>query len=331
MQHKYLLAIIVSLFICSTLSITVQEKSFISWLKLHKKTYSSNEEFKHRLNVYLSNLQYIEEHNRKDLGFTLAINQFGDLTLDEFKQQILSPFNLSDRTYRSSQVYSHELYPIGDQDDEVDWRTKNAVTNIKNEGQCGSCWAHSTAASIEGAWSIKKGVLDSYSAQQLVDCTASYGNMGCNGGLIDPCYQYIIDNKGIDTERSYPYEAQTKQCRFKPQSVGATISSWVDLPTQSEDALQSAVKNIGPISGAIDAGHSSFQFYSSGVYYDSQCSSTNLDHGINVVGYGTQNGTQYYIVKNMWGTTWGMQGYVLMSRNRKNNCGVATMNSYPIV
>jgi cathepsin L len=280
--------------------------------------------------VYKTNLKFIEEHNKKNLGFTVAMNKFGDLTIEEFARlYLMTPTDMSTRTYQSTEVYSHDR--LDDLADDIDWRLKNAVTNIKNEGQCGSCWAHSTAASIEGAWAIKKGVLNSLSAQQLVDCTESYGNNGCNGGLIDPSYQYIIDNQGIDTESSYPYEAQTKTCRFKRQNVGATISSFVDIETQSESSLQSAVLNIGPISGAIDAGQNSFQFYQSGVYYEPRCSPTMLDHGINIVGYGsTSNGTQYYIVKNMWGTNWGMQGYVLMARNRGNNCGIATINSYPI-
>jgi len=217
--------------------------------------------------------------------------------------------------------------------DDVDWRTKGVVTNVKNEGQCGSCWAFSTVTSIECAWglSVKKNAV-SLSAQELIDCSESYGNYGCNGGLIDPSYQYIIDNKGIDTEESYPYKAQTgPSCLAKNGTIGARISSYKDIQSGSEKDLTSAVMNIGVISGAIDASQTSFQFYTKGVYYDSQCSSTNLDHGVNIVGYGSTNGQDYYIVKNMWGTSWGDNGYVLMSRNRNNNCGIATMNSYPIV
>jgi len=218
-------------------------------------------------------------------------------------------------------------------DDGVDWRNKHAVTNVKNQGQCGSCWAFSTAASIESAWAINIGKLNSYSPQQIMDCSQSYGNQGCNGGLIDPSFKYVIDNGGIDTEKSYPYEANSDfNCRFNNDTIGATIDDFKDIESESEEALQSAVYNIGPVSGAIDASRTTFQFYSTGVYYDKSCSSSQLDHGINVVGYDTMDdGTEYYIVKNMWGTDWGMQGYIYMSRNKDNNCGIATMASFPIV
>jgi len=145
---------------------------------------------------------------------------------------------------------------------------------------------------------------------------------------MDSAFQYIIANKGIDTEASYPYTARDGTCIFNPANVGATISSFKDIQAQSETDLTSAIMNVGPISVAIDASHSSFQLYSSGVYYESRCSSTQLDHGVLSVGYGVQ-GSDYYIVKNSWGPNWGMQGYIMMARNRNNNCGIATMASYP--
>jgi len=148
---------------------------------------------------------------------------------------------------------------------------------------------------------------------------------------MDQAFEYIIKNNGIDTEASYPYTAQDGKCKFNPANVGATLSSYQDIPTGSEADLQNATATVGPISVAMDAGLASFQLYKSGVYAPKGCSSTQLDHGVLVVGYGVESTTDYWIVKNSWGTTWGLEGYFLLARNDKNMCGVATAASYPIV
>jgi len=256
------------------------------------------------------------------------MNKFGDLTSEEFKQRYLVTIN----TKQTNKLYQSASPTIHD-DDDIDWRLKDAVTSVKNEMQCGACWAFSAATSIEGAWAIATGSLNSLSTQQLLDCSSSYGNAGCNGGMIDPTFQYVIDNGGIDTDDDYPYKGVTNfNCRFKNETIGASISMFLDIESGNEGVLQEVVMRYGPVSGAIDATRSSFQFYQSGVYYDASCSSNQLSHGINVVGFGTTDkGEQYYIVKNMWGTNWGMGGYVLMARNRDNNCGIATTASFPLI
>jgi len=294
---------------------------FSEWKEKHGKVYQSAEEHDYRLRIFAGHAKFVAEFDSEKRGFTVALNEFSDLTGQEFKA-IYNGMNVT-KTY--SAVPAVEITAPATQD----WTKRGAVTPVKNQGQCGSCWAFSTTGSTEGAYFLAGNKLPSLSEQNLVDCSTAQGNMGCNGGLMDQAFQYIISNNGIDSEASYPYTATgPNQCRFNPANVAARIRSFTDVTSGSEAALMNAVGNA-PVSVAIDASHTSFQLYSGGIYNEPACSSTQLDHGVLAVGYNSQNGSPYWIVKNSWGANWGMNGYIWMTKDGGNQCGIATAASYP--
>ncbi|XP_059174292.1 procathepsin L-like isoform X3 [Physella acuta] len=285
-----------------------------------------------RRQIWENHLAYIQQHNaayeRGEFGFFLGENEYADMTNEEFVKT-MNGYRYEERRNFSNLV--HVARNVEDLPAEVDWRTKGYVTDVKNQGQCGSCWAFSSTGSLEGQHFKKTGTLTSLSEQNLVDCSQKQGNQGCNGGLMDQAFTYIKVNNGIDTETSYPYEGVDDKCRFNTANVGAEDTGFVDVKSKDEGALQDAVANVGPISVAIDASHASFQLYSGGVYHSILCSQNRLDHGVLAVGYGNYQGKDYWLVKNSWGDTWGLKGYIMMSRNKDNNCGIATSASYPTV
>jgi len=304
---------------------------FNLWRLKYNKTYENQLNLTDTFTAWKKNREFVNRHNRQNHGYTLELNSFADIQW---------PHWIHRKGYNHIMADNEQVFKIptlGDsyQDDSlpvsVDWRDKGVVTHVKNQQQCGSCWAFSAVGSMEGQHALKTGKLVSLSESQIVDCDVNGSDAGCSGGFMDRAFKYVISQGGIDTEKTYPYDPQDEPCVFNKTNVGATFSGFKDVKG-GEKGLKQAVAKIGPISVAIDASSSTFQFYSGGVYYDSTCSSTMLDHGVLVVGYGkTVNGTDYWIVKNSWGDSWGEKGYIYMSRNRDNNCGIATQPSYPIV
>ncbi|KAA8528693.1 hypothetical protein F0562_036048 [Nyssa sinensis] len=303
---------------------------FEAWCKQHGKVYSSEEEKLYRLKVFEDNYAYVTHHNNMgNSSYALALNAFADLTHHEFKTSRLGlsvfaalRFNVGS----SSQVPS----VVQDIPSSVDWRKSGAVTHVKDQGSCGACWSFSATGAMEGINKIVTGSLVSLSEQELVDCDRSY-NSGCGGGLMDYTYQFVIENHGIDTEEDYPYIGGERSCnKQKMKRHVVTIDSYRDVPSNDEKQLLQAVATQ-PVSVGICGSERAFQLYSKGIF-SGPCS-TSLDHAVLIVGFGSENGVDYWIVKNSWGTNWGMDGYIHILRNSGNSqgvCGINMLASYPI-
>jgi len=295
------------------------------WVKFksdYNKDYSGNGvDEQTKFEVFKANVDVIEEHNAKKLSYWLGVNEFADLTWEEFSSTHLG--------YNTASVGSGltkvPFTPMTDVPDSIDWVAKGGVTGVKNQGQCGSCWAFSSTGALEGAMFVASGKLISLSEEELVQCDTL--DHGCQGGLMDNAFDWVQKN-GICSEADYPYSSgggTTGSCQKDKCSPSVIITGHTDVPSKDETALKAAVAQQ-PVAVAIEADKAAFQLYSGGVL-DSTACGTNLDHGVLVVGYGT-DGADYWKVKNSWGASWGEQGYIRMVRN-KNECGIAQQPSYP--
>ncbi|GAB1287844.1 Cathepsin K [Apodemus speciosus] len=291
--------------------------------------------------------------------------QYNGKTSEEVVQKMTGLRIPSSRSYSNDTLYTPEWE--GRVPDSIDYRKKGYVTPVKNQGQCGSCWAFSSAGALEGQLKRKTGKLLALSPQNLVDCVSE--NYGCGGGYMTTAFQYVQQNGGIDSEDAYPYVGQDESCMYNATAKAAKCRGYREIPVGSEKALKRAVARVGPISVSIDASLPSFQFYSRGVYYDENCDRDNVNHAVLVVGYGTQKGSKHWIIKNstvflcvvltilepdvetrlasnsqrstclastfkvlhfkVWGESWGNKGYVLLARNKNNACGITNLASFP--
>lgn len=314
------------------------EAVWAQWKQHFNKSYSTEaspalggaSEHDLRYNVFKQNYAFVQAYNADpNRSDTLGLNHFSDLTYAEWNQH-----------YKGLLLNGAPIPPAEtatpidpNLPDTVDWRNKGAVTAVKNQSQCGSCWSFGTTGVIEGARVLQgDGKLVALSEQQLVDCDTGSVDSGCNGGLQVDAYQYVIKAGGLMTEADYPYTSgggvDGGTCKYDPSKCETTITSYTQIASGDENALMNAVANVGPVTVGIDASSPQFQSYKSGVYAPSGCSTTQLDHAVLVVGYGSSDdNTPYWIVKNSWGTDWGMEGYFYMKRG-VNQCGIATSASY---
>ena len=292
--------------------------NYVKYLKEYNKEF-----FYDNFLTFKNNTDLVQKHNEENHSYNLEINYLSDQKIS-FNPIIYQP--------------SNSLYQGEDENTtppfSIDWREKDVISDVKNQGRCGSCWSFSATGAMEGAWAISTGKLVSLSEQQLVDCSKSYGNHGCYGGLMDGAFNYAMENS-MCAEDAYPYTASGGDCEGCQPVV--TISDCSDVTPNNQVDLKSAV-SIGPVSIAIEADTREFQLYTSGVITGDACG-TDLDHGVLIVGYGeggtTHNEPPYWIVKNSWGPSWGDNGYVLIERSDSTNdpgvCGIAMQPSFPVV
>jgi cathepsin L len=309
-------------------------KQFSNFQERFSKRYESFGEMETRFQIFRSNLRSIILHNLDHTqNFTMGINQFTDLTPQEFKDQYVGGLRAEVGSYGCKSFSSG----ASGAPSSIDWRQKGVVNPVRDQGQCGSCWAFATTANAESVWAISSGQLLDLSEEFLVDCAsgAGYFNMGCNGGQPDSAFKYMI-NTGQCTESSYPYKAGTTKTAGTCQKCTATpvhFSSCYDVAPKDQVSLKVAVSKQ-PVVIAIEADTRYFQSYSGGIL-DSTACGTNLDHAVEIVGYGSENGVDYWTVRNSWSSSWGENGYVRIKKSSSTNdigiCGLAAEPSFLVV
>lgn len=311
---------------------------FENWVNEFRINVESHVVFERVLKNWISNHKFIEEINSKNFTYKLGHNQFSGMDSTEFREYLGLSFVLLDDKIKS---ITHTSEIIGKLPDSVDWTSTGAVTPVKDQGQCGSCWSFSTTGALEGAYFNKYKISQSFSEQQLVDCDNRRNggkDMGCSGGLMDNAFSWISKKGGLCSENDYPYVSgttkETGTCQTSCTLVkNSGISTFIDVIPSSDEEMMKAL-SLNPVSIAIEADQREFQLYKSGVF-TGNCG-TKLDHGVLAVGYGYLEGEDFYLVKNSWSTTWGDKGYIKLGRGSKFNngdgqCGMLLQASYPVL
>eukprot|EP01125_Pyxidicula_operculata_P003740 TRINITY_DN149_c0_g2_i1.p1 TRINITY_DN149_c0_g2~~TRINITY_DN149_c0_g2_i1.p1 ORF type:complete len:351 (-),score=86.91 TRINITY_DN149_c0_g2_i1:95-1000(-) len=298
----------------------------------HQKVYQSEEEKMYRFEAFQASMERIAARNQqsKELGSdaVFGLNKFSDMTTEEFREKVLMKPFTSDKSTEREVVQPRSAAPPNS----FDWRSKGAVTAVKDQGQCGSCWAFSAVETIESSWMLAKGInatnMTLLSPQQVVDC--DYLAFGCGGGEPVLAYEYILGAGGLESEEAYPYVGEGSTCQFQQSEIFAKISSWKWATTDFSETLM--VQNLyswGPLSICVDA--NVWQDYQNGVLTAAQCAWINqLDHCVQAVGYNLQASTPYWIVRNSWGTDWGIDGYIYLQYGH-STCGLNDSPTVPVI
>jgi len=299
----------------------------------------SSQEEDFRMKIWLENKAKIERHNqlhyKGEVKYFLRLNKNSDRLTHEL-QATRKGFKRSPNRPRGTKFRPPANVNLRDLPDSFDWRDEGAVTEVKDQGYCGCCWAFGAVGALESANFINTGELTELSEQQLVDCSTGwsehgYSNYGCEGGDQAAAFDYIRDNEGIDTEGSYPYLAEDGTCTFNKADVGADDVGFTYLDSGDEDDLKTMVATKGPVAVSMNCMDDMFD-YGGGIYDNSDCDPNVLDHVVLLVGYGVDedSGDEFWIVKNSWGADWGEAGYFRMARNKGDMCGLATDASFPL-
>jgi len=303
----------------------------------YSRVYDSEDTKMHAFTTFVKNLRFINAHNDANKKSTLKMNEFGDVEPETFKSMKLG-LKLPKYNFRKFNAMGTFKASGVEVPESVDWRTKGAVTPVKNQGACGSCWSFSTTGALEGRWFTTTGKLCSLSEQQFVDCDTRQDH-GCNGGLMDFAFEFA-EKHALCSEESFPYHAKDETCPASLESTcdvcipKGSVTGFQDVQSNDVDAMKEALSQ-GPVSVAIEADQQVFQFYHTGVVTSADCG-TQLDHGVLAVGYGTEaDGTDYWLVKNSWGATWGQEGYVKIARalsaSGSSECGILSQPSFPVM
>lgn len=308
---------------------------FENWISQYNIIFRNKHHLYDVLRKWITNDEYIDLVNTENKSYRLGHNQFSGMDEFDFIHYVHQN-SVQQRQPNISRRGPNYLEQNNSEPLYVDWRTKHAVTPVKDQGQCGSCWSFSTTGALEGIYAIKMGKLVSFSEQELVDCDNIKNggkDHGCNGGLMDNAFEWISKNGGLCSEEDYPYTSSNGQigkCQTCSPVPHSKIQSWTDVPP-NDKSFMTALSHQ-PVSVAIQADQKDFQLYSSGVL-SGNCGTT-LDHGVLTIGYGTQDDMDYYLVKNSWGTSWGEEGYIKLGRgpqynNGEGQCGILLEASYP--
>uniref|UniRef100_H2SK14 Cathepsin S, ortholog 1 n=2 Tax=Takifugu rubripes TaxID=31033 RepID=H2SK14_TAKRU len=305
-------------------------KVWEEWKVKHSKRYDNQTEMVHRRAAWEHNVRLVLRHNLEASagkhGFTLELNHLADMTAEEVNEKMN---NLKVEEWVPVRNGTFEDKLDSETPQSVDWRKHGLVSPVQNQGYCGSCWAFSSLGALEGQMKRKTGFLVPLSPQNLLDCSTSDGNLGCRGGYISKSYSYIIRNGGVDSESFYPYEHQKGECRYSVKGKAGYCSRFHILPQGDEETLKATVARVGPVAVAVNAMLASFHLYRGGLYNVPNCNPKFINHAVLVVGYGSSEGQDFWLVKNSWGSAWGEEGYIRLARNKKNLCGIASFAVYP--